>query len=125
MKSDHANFKVVFKQRLYSYTLRLVRFIDALPKDSVCQTLGRNQLLRSGTSTLANYVEASAASSKKDFINFFRHSLKSANETKLWLALLRDLEKGDTKENTWLLNETAEVANVLASSILTMKGKKQ
>ncbi|MDD3888139.1 MAG: four helix bundle protein, partial [Patescibacteria group bacterium] len=55
------------------------------------------QLLRSGTSILANYVEANSASSKKDFINFFTHSLKSANESKVWLTLLRDLNKGNKK----------------------------
>lgn len=82
------------------------------------------QLLRSGTSILANYVEANSASSKKDFINFFTHSLKSANESKVWLTLLRDVPKGNPKEIEVLLKELIEVANVLASSILTMKGKK-
>ena len=27
---------------------------------------------------------------KKDFQNFFQHALKSANETKFWLGILRD-----------------------------------
>jgi len=61
---------------------------------------------------------------KKDFINFFTHSLKSADESKVWLALLRDTNKGDRKELEWLLKELLEIANVLASSILTLKGKK-
>lgn len=82
------------------------------------------QLLRSGTSVLANYVEANSASSKKDFINFFTHSLKSANESKVWLALLRDTSKGNSSDLAWLLKEMAEISNVIASSILTMKGKR-
>ena len=82
------------------------------------------QLLRSGTSILANYVEANSASSKKDFINFFTHSLKSANESKVWLALLRDTSRGDKVELEWLLKELTEICNIIASSILTMKGKK-
>ena len=82
------------------------------------------QLLRSGTSILANYIEADSASSKKDFLNFFTHSLKSANESKVWLALLRDTDKGDKVELKWLLEELTEVANVIAASILTMKGKR-
>jgi len=124
MQNDNAKFKVEFKQRMYTYVLRLVTYIDSLPRDSVCRSIGKNQLLRSGTSILANYVEARSASSKKDFINFFTYSLKSANETKMWLTLLRDLKKGDLQEVAWLLQETIEIANVLASSILTMKGKK-
>ena len=123
MENDKAKFKNEFKKRLYAFILRLVKFIDKLPRDSVCSIMGK-QLLRSGTSILANYIEAGAASSKKDFINFFTHALKSANESKVWLALLRDTDKGDKQELSWLLKELTEVANVLAASILTMKGKR-
>ena len=123
MQNDNVKFKNEFKNRLYSWVLRLIKFIDKLPKDSVSNVLGK-QLLRSGTSILANYIEANSASSKKDFINFFTHSLKSANESKIWLALLRDTDKGDKNELEWLLKESIETANILASSILTLKGKK-
>ncbi|MDD5534446.1 MAG: four helix bundle protein [Patescibacteria group bacterium] len=123
MENDNVNFKNEFKKRLYNWVLRLIKFIDKLPKDSVCNVLGK-QLLRSGTSILANYIEANSASSKKDFINFFTHSLKSANESKVWLTLLRDTDKGDKNELQWSLKELIEIANILASSILTLKGKK-
>ncbi len=81
-QNDSVKFKNEFKKRLYSWVLRLIKFIDKLPKDSVCGIISK-QLLRSGTSILANYIEANSASSKKDFINFFTHSLKSANESKV------------------------------------------
>ena len=123
MQNDSAKFKNEFKKRLYNWALRLIKFIDKLPKDSVCAVISK-QLLRSGTSILANYVEANSASSRKDFINFFTHSLKSANESKMWLALLRDSDKGDKEELKWLLNELIEISNIIASSILTLKGKK-
>jgi len=123
MQNDSAKFKNEFKDRLYGWVLRLIKFIDKLPKDSVCNVLGK-QLLRSGTSVLANYIEANSASSRKDFINFFTHSLKSANESKIWLTLLRDTNKGDQIELNWLLKELIEIANVLASSIITLKGKR-
>src|SRR3989338_7905819 len=103
-----------FKKRLYNWALKLIKFIDKLPKDSLCNVMGK-QLLRSGTSVLANYTEANSASSRKDFINFFTHSLKSANESKIWLALLRDTQKGDPKELEWLIQELGEIANVIAS----------
>jgi len=120
---ENKQFKNEFKRRLYNWVLRLIKFIDKLSKDSVCNVLGK-QLLRSGTSILANYIEANSASSKKDFINFFTYSLKSANESKVWLTLLRDTNKGDKNELVWLLNELIEIANILASSILTLKGRK-
>jgi len=123
MENGNKKFKNDFKKRLYCWTLRLIRFIDKLSKDSVCNVLGK-QLLRSGTSVLANYVEANSASSKKDFINFFTYSLKSGNESKIWLTLLRDTNKGDRKELEWLLQELIEISKILASSILTLKGKR-
>ena len=123
MENDNAKFKNEFKKRLYKWVLRLIKFIDKLSRDSVCQVMGK-QLLRSGTSVLANYIEANSASSKKDFINFFTYSLKSANESKVWLCLLRDTNKGEKEELDWLLSELVEIANVIASSILTLKGKR-
>ena len=123
MQNDNDKFKSEFKKRLYRWALRLIKFIDQLPKDSVCGVLGK-QLLRSGTSVLANYVEAGSASSKKDFINFFTHSLKSANESKIWLTLLKDIGRGNPAEKIWLFQELTEIANVIASSILTLKGRK-
>jgi len=123
MQNDNAKFKNEFKKRLYDWVLRLIKFIDKLPKDSVCSVMGK-QLLRSGTSILANYIEANSASSKKDFINFFTYSLKSANESKVWLSLLKDTNKGEQNELKWLLGELIEIANILASSIITLKGKR-
>jgi len=123
VQNDSAKFKNEFKKRLYNWVLVLIKFIEKLPKDSVCQVMGK-QLLRSGTSILANYIEATSSSSRKDFINFFTHSLKSSNESKVWLCLLRDTNKGDKKELERLLKELIEIANILASSILTLKGRK-
>ncbi|MFH0892369.1 MAG: four helix bundle protein [Candidatus Falkowbacteria bacterium] len=123
MQNDNVKFKMEFKKRLYAWVLRLIKYIDSRAKSSVNDVMGK-QLLRSGTSILANYVEANSASSKKDFINFFTHSLKSANESKVWLSLFKDLSKGDKKEVDKLLAELIEIANIIASSILTLKGKK-
>ncbi len=123
MKNDKEKFKKEFKARIYNFILKLVKFIDKLPKDNSSQIFAK-QLLRSGTSIGANYIEAQASSSKRDFINFFHHSLKSANESKFWLALIRDTRKGDRGEVEKLLEELNEIANILGSSILTLKGKK-
>jgi len=42
----------------------------------------------------------------------------------MWLTILRDINKGDSKEARWLLDELIEIANIIASSIITLKGKK-
>ena len=123
MQNDKLKFKKDFKKRLYSFTLKLIKFLDELPKDNVSRRLG-DQLLRSGTSIIANYIEGQASSSKKDFTNYFKTSLKSANESKLWLALLRDSKRTKAESVSWFLSELDEIANIFASSILTLKGRK-
>lgn len=123
MQNDKSKFKNEFKKRLYKFVLKLIEFLDKLPNDNISRRIG-DQLLRSGTSTISNYVEGQAASSKKDFTNFFNTSLKSANESKLWFALLRDSKRAKPEEVSWFLNELSEIAKIFASSILTLKGKR-
>jgi len=123
MQNDKSKFKKVFKKRLYDFTLKLIEFIDKLPNDNVSRRIG-DQLLRSGTSIIANYIEGQAASSKKDFTNYFNISLKSANESKLWFALLRDSGRAKADKVSWFLNELDEIANIFGSSILTLKGRR-
>lgn len=76
MKNDKSKFKDEFKRRIYRFALETIEFVDELPKEKSCEVIG-NQLLRSATSIGANVVEASSASSRRDYTNFFNHALKS------------------------------------------------
>lgn len=118
------NFKNEFKNRLYQWVLKLLQFIDKLPKDSISRPL-TDQLIRSGTGILANYAEAHSSSSKRDFAHYFRISLRSANESKVWLTLLKDMKRGDKETIENLLKELQEMAAILASSLITMREKKK
>lgn len=108
--------------RAYNFAKNIIALLDQTPKDYVTQTLGK-QLIRSATSIGANIIEAHAASSKKDFTNFLSHALKSANETKFWLGLLRDT-RDIQKDISPLLTETHQLANILGASIHTLRTKK-
>ncbi len=111
-----------FKKRLYSFVLRLVKFLDKLPNDAVSRRIS-DQLFRSGSSVLANYVEGQGASSRRDFANFLNHSMKSANESKMWVALLRDSGRTKSPDVVWLLNELQEISKILGSSLVTLRRK--
>jgi four helix bundle protein len=123
MQNYKSKFKNDFKKRLYKFTLDLIELIDTLPQDNISKRIG-DQLLRSGTSILGNYVEAQSASSKKDYTNFFNHSLKSTNESKLWISLLRDTNRISREKAERFLRELDEFAKIFASSILTLKGRR-
>jgi len=122
-KSRQAFDKKEFKKRLYNFILKLIEFIDRLPKDRVTFTIG-DQLLRSSTSILGNYIEGQSASSRKEFLIFIQYCLKSTNESKVWIAILRDSKRAEKSKADWFLSELDEYANIFASTILTLKGKK-
>jgi four helix bundle protein len=122
MKNENSKYKMKLKDRTYQYSIKMIEFLDNLPKDTSAQIISK-QLLRSATSIGANIVEAQASSSKKDFTKYFNYSLKSANESVYWLNLLKDAKKINNNQIEYLLNETKELAKILGSSILTLKGK--
>lgn len=124
MQNNNLNQKKDLKKRVYLYSINIIQFIDGISKSDFAAQIITKQLLRSATSIGANIIEAQAGSSKKDFTNFFAYALKSANESKFWLGLLRDTGKADKEKSNILLQETAELANILGSSILTLKGKR-
>ena len=114
--------QIEFKRRLYAFVLRLVKFIENLKKTQTSKVIG-DQLLRSGTGILGTYIEGLSSSSKKEYINYFNYSLKSTNESKVWVSILRDTGNGDKEEANWLLKELDEYSKIFASSILTLKGR--
>ncbi len=78
------------RQRTKTYAAALIRLFCSLPKGRAeVQVLGK-QLLRSGTSVAANYREASRARSDAEFVSKIEQCAQEADETMLWLELLRD-----------------------------------
>ena len=125
MQNNKPKLKTDIKRRVYLYALSIIALIDSLDKQGPSAQVLTKQLLRSATSVGANIIEAQAGSTKKDFTNFFNHALKSANESRFWLGLLRDSGKAAPEKINPLLQETTELANILGSSILTLRGKKK
>ncbi len=115
--------KLDFYKRSFTFSLKSIALADSLPNKRSCWII-TDQLLRASTSIGANIIEAKAASSKKDYINFYSHALKSANETIYWLSLLKESNNISSDMIDPFINEAKQLANILAASILTMKGKR-
>ena len=71
------------------FALRVVRMFSKLPKSTQAQILGK-QLLRAGTSVAAHVREASRARSDAEFVSKLGSALQEADESTLWLELLRE-----------------------------------
>ena len=111
------------QDRTFKYALSIIKLIKELEAEKVSYIL-INQLLRSGTSVGANVSEAKAASSRRDFTNYYTHALKSANESKYWLDLIACSKYNDNIDLSPVLKETKEIANILAACILSLKNKR-
>jgi len=122
MQNEKEEFKKNFIKRLICYSVETVRFCEDLLAKRRYFTIG-DQLIRSATSIGANIVEAKSSSSRRDYLKFFEIALKSANETKYWLIVLRELKEDRDAVNK-LLSEAEEISRVIGSSVLTLKGKK-
>lgn len=111
------------KYRAFYLSIKVINFIDLLSSKQSIRIIC-DQLIRNITSIGANIVEAKSSSSRREFLNYFQIALKSANETKYWLALLGKMSPDKSKEVTFFIKETDEISKIIGSSVLTMKGKK-
>ena len=122
MQNYNSKFKSDLRERCYKFSLKIISLADTLPNKRSIWIIA-DQLIRSATSIGANLVEARASSSRLEFKKFYEISLKSANETKYWLGLLKDAGLADNKLTNELLTEALEIANMLASGVLKLKNK--
>lgn len=120
--NSNEEFKRQLINRAFKFARSVISLVDRFPNKRSAWII-TDQLIRAATSIGANIIEAQAASSKRDFINFLNHALKSGNETKFWLALAKDLDPKLVEEINLLFKETDELVRILGSSISTLKGK--
>jgi four helix bundle protein len=124
MEKQQVKTKNILKYRAYRFSLETIDLLNILPKNYIYEVIGK-QLLRSATSIGANIVEAQAGRTKKDFTNYYQIALKSANETKYWLAILKDKlkAKNEKEKIESAMKEAIEISNMLGASLLTLKNK--
>ncbi len=119
-----SKFKSDLNGRCFAFSLAIISLADTLPSKRSAWVIA-DQLIRSATSIGANLIEGRAASSRLEFKKFYEISLKSANETKYWLCLLRDSKLVDEASIEALLREATEIANMLAAGVMKLKKYKQ
>lgn len=115
MKADK-NYPHDLEERLFGFvvsTIRFLRTLDNSPEVSVI----RYQLIKSSTSAGANYEEAQAGSSRKDFGNKSNISLKEMRESNYWLRLMAALEIGEHQKLHPLVQESKELKLILGAIV--------
>jgi four helix bundle protein len=82
--------KAAMRQRTKRFASQVVRLYCSLDKRRGELDILGKQLLRAGTSVAANYRETSRARSDAEFIAKIELCAQEADETELWLELLRE-----------------------------------
>lgn len=75
------------------------------------------QLIASSGSIGANYLEATAALSKKDFVKCLKIARKEARECLVWIEGLREVNSDKDGEFDQIVQETKELSYILTSII--------
>ena len=108
------------RTKSYAFAVRIVRLSQVLVSEHREYVLSK-QILRSGTSVVANIREAKNAESKADFIHKMGISQKEADETLYWLELLQATNYISNEEFLSLNKDGVEVLKLIKSIIITSK----
>ena len=111
------------EERLLEYAVRIIRLVDALPGTRAGRHVA-DQLLRCGTSPLANHGELQGAESRKDFIHKLGICLKEIREARRWLRLVHRVPLLPPSKIDPLLGETESLIKIFAASVRTAEKNK-
>lgn len=112
------------KKRTKLFSLCIIKLVNALPCSSAGKIIGY-QLLKSGTSTGANYRSACRSRSTAEFIAKLGIVIEEVDESAYWLELIIEgkLIKKELVES--LLNEANELTAIMVASSRTTSKNNQ
>lgn len=100
-------------ERLFNFAVDVIIYCRTLKKSTESNII-IYQLIKSATSSPANYEESQGASSKADFRNKVFISLKEMRESNFWLRVLNAVGNYSEELNI-LLKESEELKKILGA----------
>ncbi len=111
------------EERTFLFAEAVKNFAKDIPQTLINQKY-IDQVIRSSSSISANYLEASDALGKDDFLYRLRISRKEAKETRLWLRLIDvNSDSALEKRRHILLQEAMELRLILSTMIANTLAK--
>jgi four helix bundle protein len=108
-------------ERTFRFACNIVRFCRKLAQEPGVSRQIAWQLASAGTSIAANYEEAKAAYSRRDFTAKSSIVLKEARESWMWLRLIEAENLASSEEVRPLLNEANELVAIYTSSVKRLR----
>jgi four helix bundle protein len=103
-------------ERLIKFAVDVILFLRTVKNTSETMDIKR-QLVKSSTSSGANYEESQGAPTKPDVKTKIGISLKEMRESNYFLRIFNQLKIGDVKMSEYLVKESSELKLILASII--------
>ncbi len=110
---EKAEFIEQFKSRTKALAVAIVVFYDKMKKTDSSRIIGK-QLIRSVSSTAANYRAACIARSSREFYAKMSIVVEEADETVFWLEMLRDTKMASNEELKDFISEAVEISKVMS-----------
>ena len=111
-------------QKSQNFSVRISKMVEYIEEKRMRNSNIKsvlNQIMRSGTSVMANIGESQFAQSNADFITKLHIALKEANETERWLNFLYCNEYLMQNEYESMNNDCSEIIAMLVASVKTSK----
>ncbi len=114
------NRKYDLEERTAIFGEEIIKFVKSLSDIPINRPL-INQIMRSGTSIGANYMEANGAESKKDFQHKIGICKKEAKETMHWLRMIATANTDKAEKCRKLWKEVHELVLIFSSIVKKTK----
>lgn len=114
-------YKSDLSERLFHFGVRVIKYLRTISSNEETRII-KHQLIKSATSSGANYEEAQAGLSKADFINKVTIALKEMRESNYWLKIIKELMVSSDNKLDELISESEELKKILGS--IASKSKK-
>jgi len=101
------------EERTLRFAKRVNSYVNKLPK-TISNIENGKQLVRSGGSVGANYIEANESLSRKDFVMRVKISRKEVKESRFWLELTEPRAE-DLKEKEYQIKESTELLKIFSA----------
>ena len=117
---EKAEFVEVFKQRTKNLAVSIIVFYGKLKKTDATYIVGK-QLIRSVTSTAANYRAACIARSQAEFFAKMSIVTEEADETLFWLEVMEESKLADSQQLNPFKQEALEILKVVSKARKNIK----
>jgi four helix bundle protein len=108
-------------ERALDFVCRIIDpFLPSIPARPGIRRI-QDQLVDASGGIGSNLEEASAASSRREFIRYCEISLRESGETNFWLTVCRRTRLGDQALCEPLLCEGLQIARIIAAIIINTK----